>query len=137
MNTKSNHAAAAQMIRAELKKHGIKATVKSDCYSGGNSVRVRIQQDVCPATRKAVTDFAEQFQYGHFDGMTDSYEYSNRRRDLPQVRFVFVEVDYSDEIIQAAKTYAGEDRFWQAISGVWGEFWRQHKPRVRVAMEAA
>lgn len=127
----TNHAAAAKLIRAELKKHGIKASVTSDCYSGGNSVRVRILQDVTPATRKEVAAFAEQFQRGHFDGMTDSYEYSNRRDDIPQVQFVFVEVDYSDELIEAAKAYAGE-KFWQAISGAWGDFWRTRKPRVSV-----
>ena len=133
--TKSNHAAAAQMIRAELKKNGIRATVKSRVYSGGSSVDVKIQQDVCPATRKQVEAFANRFQYGHFDGMTDSYEYSNRDESLPQVRFVFVTVDYSDEIIEAAKAYAG-DAFWPAINGVWGAFWRQHKPRVRLAVAA-
>jgi hypothetical protein len=131
----TNHAAAAKLIRAELARHGIPALVTSKVYSGGSSITARIQKDIVPATRKAIEAFANRFQYGHFNGMTDSYEYSNRNESLPQVRFVFVEVNYSDELIEASKAYAGE-RFWQAISGVWGNFWRDRKPHVRLG-EAA
>lgn len=139
---KSTHATAAQAIRKELKKHGINASVRSDSYSMGSSVRVRIQQDITPAAKKEIEAFCNQFQYGHFDGMTDCYEYSNRNDSLPQVKFVFVEVDYSDEIKQAAKDYISRisgieeyerDRYsWMALNGSWGNFWSSRKPRVRI-----
>jgi hypothetical protein len=127
----SNHAAAAAAIRAELKRHGIRARVTSESFSMGDAVRVRIQQDVLPAVREAIEAFAGQYQYGHFDGMQDLYEYSNRRDDLPQVKYVSVSVDYSDALIEAAKAYAGE-AYWPAINGRWGDFWRDRKPRVRL-----
>lgn len=88
----TNHTAAAKLIRAEIKKRGIKASVRSKSYAGGESITVRIETDMTPAAREAIEAFCSQFQAGHFDGMTDSYDYSNRRSDLPQVRHVFVEV---------------------------------------------
>jgi hypothetical protein len=139
--TKSTHAAAAALIRAGLKRNGLKARVTSQSYSGGNSIRVRIQQDVLPETRKQVEQFCGRFQAGHFDGMTDCYEFSNARSDVPQVRFVFVEVDYSAETKAAAASYVANinglaqhelDRYaYMALIGSWGSFWQQRKPRRR------
>jgi len=136
----SSHAAAAAAIRAELKKHGIAGRVTSSVYAGGSSIRVRLG-DVLPATRKAVEEFANRYQYGHFDGMTDCYEYSNKSDTLPQVKFVFVEVDYTDETRAAARAYV-EARFgstcnhdsltWQVLNGSHEcDFWTARKPRVR------
>lgn len=123
----SDHAAAAKLIRAKLKQHSIKASVRSKSYAGGNSVDVNIEQDILPATKREIESFCNRFQMGHFDGMTDCYEYSNRSDDFPQVKFVFVRVNYSEEIIQAAKDYAGE-AYWPALNGVWGDFWLGRKP---------
>lgn len=141
--SKSTHAAAAAAIRAELKAHGIKGTVTSKSYSMGSSVNVKLTGDVLPATRDAVEAFAARFQYGHFDGMTDSYEYSNRDDSRPQVKFVFVSVDYSDELRAAARAYVearwnGAGRYdadsltWQVMNGSYEcDFWTARKPRVR------
>ncbi len=87
--TKSSQAAAAAMIRKELKKHGIKATVRSSSFAGGTSVDVTVS-NLAPWVRREVEAFVGQFEYGHFDGMYDIYEYSNCRDDIPQVKFVFV-----------------------------------------------
>ena len=101
---KSAHAAAAAMIRKEMKKNGIKGSVRSSSYSGGSSITVRVN-DLTPWTLEALTRFVSGFQYGHFDGMYDIYEYSNSRDDIPQVRFTFVECSYSDELRQKAYEY--------------------------------
>lgn len=103
----SDHAHAAKLIRAELKKQGVKASVTSSTYAGGNSVDVDLI-DEHPDTVKAVEAFAQQYQRGHFDGMDDSYKYSNRREDIPQVYFVFVRGGHSDELKDAAWDYARE-----------------------------
>jgi len=100
----SDHAAAAKLIRTELKKNGVKGTVRASSYAGGSSITVNLG-DVLPATRSAVADFAGRFEYGHFNGMTDCYEYSNTNADLPQVSFVFVNVERADETRQAAWDY--------------------------------
>ncbi|MEM9151636.1 MAG: LPD29 domain-containing protein [Cyanobacteria bacterium P01_F01_bin.3] len=106
----STHAAAAKAIRTELKKHNISAKVRCSSYTGGDSVTVSLSNEL-PATVDAVKVFADQFQAGHFDGMTDMYEYSNNRADIPQVKFVFVQNDYSNEIKQAA---------WDWCRNYWG-----------------
>ncbi len=138
----SEHAAAAKAIRAELKRNNIKARVRTSTGSMTSSITVTIQQDLIPAAVADVKAFCEQYQMGHFDGMTDCYEYSNRR-DLPQVKFVFVNVDYSDELRAEVAAYVAEiggiadheqDRYQHIVmNGTWGDFWVSRKPRVRVA----
>jgi hypothetical protein len=94
-------AKAAAMIRKEMKANGIKGAVRSSNYAGGSSVRISITNEL-PATKAALELFASKFKMGHFDGMTDMYEYSNTNADLPQVSFVFVKNDISDEVMQEA-----------------------------------
>jgi hypothetical protein len=86
----------AKAIRAELKKEfsGIKFQVTSKSYSGGNSVDVFwIDGPSTDSVRKVIG----KYQYGHFDGMTDCYDYSNRRENIPQVKFVFANRRMSSE----------------------------------------
>lgn len=93
----SRHAGAAKMIRAYIKANGIAGIVRSESYSMGSSVRVHVQ-DLLPAQYAQLKAFANQFQYGHFDGMIDLYEYSNSREDIPQVKYVFVDNKMSNEL---------------------------------------
>ena len=57
------------------------------------------------------------YQYGSFDGMTDSYNYTNRRSDIPQVKYVTESRTMSDPIRdfitnQLSKIYGEElDRY--------------------------
>jgi hypothetical protein len=85
----SSEAAAAKMIKQELKKLFplVKFSVKSSSYAGGNSVDVQWENGPTYDTIERVTG---KYQYGNFDGMTDSYEYSNRRKDIPQAKYVQV-----------------------------------------------
>lgn len=138
----SEHAAAAKAIRTELKANGINARVRASTGSMTSSVNVDIEQDLTPAAIEEIKTFCNRYQMGHFDGMTDMYEYSNRQ-DLPQVKFVFVSVKYSEELKAAAAAYIAEingieeheqDRYsWMALNGSWGDFWTAHKPRIRCA----
>lgn len=100
----SSHAAAAKLIRSELKKHGIKGRVTSSTFAGGNSVSVYLK-GAPPWTRKAIGEFADQFQYGRYDGMQDIYEYSNSRDDIPQVKYVSVTNQFTDDMHQKAYEY--------------------------------
>lgn len=106
----STHAAAAKMIRAEMKKRGIKGRVRSSTFSMGDSVTVTVE-DLLPGVVKELEAFVNQFKYGHFDGMTDMYAYSNRREDIPQVKYVTVNAHYSHEMKQEAWEYL---RTWLA-----------------------
>lgn len=139
----STHAAAARAIRNELKAHGISGSVRSRTFAGGTSVDVRITEDVLPATLQQIKAFAKQYQYGHFDGMTDCYNYDNDRPDLPQVKYVSVDYHASPELRDEVEKYVAkingikEGERWQyenmVMMGTWGDFWTTRKPRVRLA----
>ncbi len=153
----STYAAAAKIIRKELKKNGITAKVSAKSYSGGSSVDV-YTTDLLPAALKEVKLFCGQFEMGHFDGMIDMYEYSNINADLPQVKFVRVNNTYSDKVKQAAwnwmRSYYADmddapenykDGGNHQVMGTWGDqmlhrvlsderksgFWATYKPRVK------
>lgn len=74
--TLSDHARAAKNLRIELSKifPGIKFSVKSSSFAGGNDVT--ISWTLGP-TRKEVKAIADKYQDGHFDGMIDLYEYDH------------------------------------------------------------
>ena len=95
--TMSSHAAAAKAIRQELKEAFPETTfsVRSKSYSGGSSVYA----DWTDGPRSEdVHKIIDKYQYGHFDGMIDLYEYSNTRDDIPQVMFVLPQRSMSDEL---------------------------------------
>lgn len=80
----SNPALAAKAIKSELK--AAFPTVKFSVSSKGSAVRVEWTEG---PTTKQVEEFTGKYQQGHFDGMTDMYEYSNSRSDIPQANYVF------------------------------------------------
>ena len=155
---KTEAAKAAQIIRKHLKDNGITAKVTSQNYAGGNSINVKTF-DLLPATEKLINEYISQFEYGHFDGMNDSYNYSNVREDIPQVRFVFLNNEFSKELRQKAWDWLRGyyDCLTDAPSnvddachfrikelGIYGDhflyqelkrdaFWRTQKPRIKVA----
>jgi len=101
---KSTQAKAAAEIRKYLKEKGIPAKVTSQSASMTSSVRIKVS-DLHPDIFEEIEQHCMQYQYGHFDGMQDLYEYSNARNDIPQVKFVFVNNFYSDELRQLAWNY--------------------------------
>jgi hypothetical protein len=97
---KTEAALAAQAIRNELKALGIQARVKSRNFSMGNAVDIYVT-DLPPFLSAKVKAIGDKYQYGHFDGMTDCYEHSNSREDIPQAKFVHVNNQISDEMREA------------------------------------
>lgn len=98
--TLTPHAAAAAAIRKDLKAAypTVAFTVRSDSFSGGNSVDVTWTDGPID---DAVEAIVKPYQYGHFDGSIDLYELSNRRDDIPQVKFVQVRRDRSAAAVVA------------------------------------
>jgi len=68
-------ALTAKMIKARLTAlyPRVKFSVTSDTFSMGNSVDIRWTDG---PTSDAVNAITKQYQYGSFDGMTDSYDYT-------------------------------------------------------------
>jgi hypothetical protein len=109
--TVSDWAQVAKLIKQYCTKKGIKCRTRSESYSMGNSVNATIY-DQTPEVYADVKAYASQFVYGQFNSMEDIYEYSNRRDDLPQSKYVTVDNDHSDELKQAA---------WEFIRGHYAE----------------
>lgn len=104
MKTRTVAAQVAALIRSELKTHGIPGRVNSKNYSGGDSVSVTLF-DPLPKTLERVTIETAQYELGHFDGMSDCYTFSNRRKDIPQVYYLFVYAEYSEDLRQECWDY--------------------------------
>ena len=124
----TEHAHAAKLIRKELKRRGMKCTVRSSSFAGGNSVNVHVYEDLRPEVREDLESWCKQFEYGTFDGMTDCYHYDNRRDDIPQVKYVLFQVEYSREARDAARamTWDGETESpaeWLALTRNYANFW--------------
>ncbi len=86
---KTTAALAANAIKAELKASfpNVKFSVKSENYSGGDAVNIYWTDG---PDNEAVNNIVRKYEYGTFDGMTDCYNYTNRRTDIPQTKFVFL-----------------------------------------------
>ncbi len=97
---------AANAIKKEIKKEfpGIKVSVRSDNFAGGNSVDVYVE-DASPEMMKSLNRIVSKYRYGHFDGMTDSYEYSNARDDIPQVKYISIENHKSEAMFEKLDTF--------------------------------
>jgi len=94
MAYKSEVARCAAEIRKILKEKNIKASVKSQNYSMGDNVNVKIKELVHPEIYKNLKAELAKYQEGHFNGMEDIYEYTNCIDDIPQTKFLFVEYDW-------------------------------------------
>lgn len=99
----SDHARASANIKRELAQAfpGIKFTVRSDSYSGGNSVDIGWHDG---PTSKEVEAIADKYQHGSFDGMQDLYEYDRSAyseavdRWLGSAKYVHAQRGMSDEV---------------------------------------
>lgn len=101
----SEHAQCAKLCKAFVKKMGLECSTSSDIFSGGTSVRV-VVYDADMTARKKIDSELNKYQYGHFDGMLDIYESSNARADIPQVKYLFIDYKYGEEIRQKAYEWA-------------------------------
>jgi hypothetical protein len=86
---KSVQARAAAEIKNKLKAAGFNPSVSSFAAAGCNGVRVYLSEaDI--AQRDKIEEIAMPYQYGHFNGMEDIYEFNSIIDSIPQVMFVSV-----------------------------------------------
>ncbi len=107
--TLSTHAAAAKAIRAELSAAFPTVTFKVRARSASMMTAVDVDWTDGP-TRDEVQAITGKYQYGHFDGMDDSYHYSNTHSQLPQVKYVQEDRTMSDDAQRAIVAYL--NRVW-------------------------
>lgn len=128
-------AQAARAIRAELKTNfpSVTFSVRSRNFSMGDAVDIAYTDG---PTLDAVQAITGKYQYGHFDGMTDMYEHSNSRKDIPQAKFVHARREMSPETRARLKTETAEkfgienpedEQEWQKVFRDWSDsvLWRE------------
>jgi hypothetical protein len=118
MKKLSTHAATAKAIRQELKTTFPSTVFKvtSQTFAGGNSVNIEWTNG---PTSACVNKIVGKYQYGYFDCMTDCYDITNSRNDIPQVKYLQARREVSEDIKQALfeecrKTYAG----WENLTSM-------------------
>lgn len=87
MKQMTQAAQVAKEIRAILKANGVKGSVRSENYSGGNSVRVYLDQEISNVLYAKIYFEADKFRAGQFNAMEDIYEY--RSVDGPSADYIF------------------------------------------------
>ncbi len=108
---------AAQIIRKLLKAEfpGQKFSITSD----HNSIRIKYVDGV---SSDAVEKITNPFVMGHFNGMEDIYEYSNKNNEIPQVKYIFIDREMSLDVrakiasenkISDPDSYIGEKQIYQ------------------------
>jgi hypothetical protein len=107
---------------------GIKCKATSESFAGGTSVNVSYT-DQPPAIHKKICAHLSQYQYGHFDGMTDSYEYSNGRDDIPQTKYLSINNNFSDALKQRAWEYIRANYNTDGLGAVYSELDRNASVR--------
>jgi len=110
---KSVQASVAKTIRRELKEKfpGIKFSVRSESFAGGNSVDIYYTNGV---PEDEIRKLVNKYQSGYFDGMVDMYNYYGNR-DYPTAKYVMVNRKITDDIrektkIDIAKRYGIKDK---------------------------
>ena len=83
----SEAAIVAKEIRGILKANGVKGSVSAKNYSGGNSVRVYLNEEISPEVYAKIFFEADKFRAGSFNSMEDIYEY--RPMSGPSVDYIF------------------------------------------------
>jgi hypothetical protein len=123
-------AACAAAIRQELKEKypGIKFSVTSDTFSMGNSVSVNWTDG---PEYEEIESIVEGYQYGHFNGMEDIYEYKKDRDDSkPSAKYTHTNKHFSEAGIQALKERAEELGVLYRCQNERGEFSPQLAERI-------
>ncbi len=131
MKTLTEVAKCAKEIRKILKEEypEIKFSVRSENYSMGCSVNVSYKATEGMPNPKEIQKKLSKFEYGHFDGMTDYYDIDNSRDDIPQTKYLFVNLDELNPFLQNYKEdflkYYGlkefDDKEIMAKLNVWKE----------------
>ena len=95
--------AAAKNMRLQLKEAfpGVKFSVRSERYSGGDSINVGWQDG---PTTEQVESIVKRYQGGNFNGMEDIYEYSADAWNdaFGDAKYVFSNRSYSDKALASA-----------------------------------
>ena len=108
MTKLSKAAQVAKLLKNKAKDLGMKVKATSQYFSMGNSVSVKVLTGTDTAL-KTLKDYALKYEAGSFDGMNDIYNYDNARDDIPQTKYLFINDERAQYIIDGYKGDKYED----------------------------
>lgn len=119
---------AAKNIRIELKRAfpAVKFSVKTERYSGGDSIRVRW---VDGPTSDQVERIINRYEGGSFDGMTDSYNHRNDHAwtdAFGEAKYIFADREHSEKAVLSAarrvkNKLGGIEESIEEIAALWNK----------------
>ena len=102
----SSQAQVAKTIKNELKSMGFNATAKSDSYSGGDSVIVKVDGWYSDDIKAEIKKKFGKYQKGDVNPYEDIYEYNNVDHSIPQTKYLFIEYGHpTDADMETIKEY--------------------------------
>lgn len=92
---------SAKNIRSELKSAGVKASVRSQRFAGGDSISVYLPHDASDDAMTTAKTIAGKYQEGNFNGMEDIYEYGNSpwTEVFGGAKYITVQRDWAPEAV--------------------------------------
>ena len=107
----TEHARTAKLIRKKLAALYPYTTfrVRSRSFSGGNDVRISWTDG---PTEQEIQKLTAVHEFGHFDGMTDCYYYSNVHPNAPQVKYISTTRTRSDATYRAIVDQLNREWGW-------------------------
>jgi len=112
MTKLSQAAQVAKNIKQVAKKYDMKVTASSQYFSMGNSVTVKVLTGSDDDVKK-LKDYSAMYEYGSFDGMTDCYNANNVRDDIPQTKYLIINDERAQYIIEQLKGDRYDDYTWK------------------------
>lgn len=113
MKTEAAKASAQIKQALRVKWPQVKFSVKSSVYSGGDSVHVSWTDG---PTVDQVQPIVRFYEYGTFDGMTDSYNMDNVKECAHQAKYVMCNRDFSEQSWELATNQVLRERGMTNIS---------------------
>ena len=132
----SSYALAAKNIRTELKKAfpGVKFSVRSESYSGGDSIHVYWTDG---PTADEVSKITDRYERGKFDGMNDIYEYNDDNvfcQVFGNAKYVIASRNESDDLLKKVAAKMGyKDAVPDGRGGFTGLTWEESQSIYRKA----
>jgi hypothetical protein len=82
----------SKALKAELKQAfpEITFSVRESHHGCVDVLYNAIHHQLNAEQQKTMEKTVQKYKLGYFDGLTDSYEYTNRRNDIPQVKYIFI-----------------------------------------------
>jgi len=102
--TTSPQAQVSKFCKQYIKSIGLTCRTKSSSFAGGNSVDVFLT-DIPPTVIASIKAEFEQYESGYFNAYKDIYEYKSNQSNVPTVKYLTVNNQFSDNTVNKAWSF--------------------------------